>query len=428
MSLLLVGLNHKTAPVALLEKLSIAEADLDKALHQLTSYEHVLEGVILSTCNRVEVYADVSRFHAGSLDLRNLLAEFRHLAPEDFVDHLYTYHEDAALRHLFRVASGIDSMVIGESEILGQVRRAYHAAADVGVAGRSLGAAFRQALRVGKRARTETAIGRNPVSISSAAVELARRAFAGRTLAGKSVLIVGAGKMGRLAASALARTGATNVTLVNRTEERALLAAREFSARARPWEELDDAFAEADIVITSTTASEIVIERDLVRESVARRAKEDPLFIVDIAVPRDVESSVATLDNVVLHDVDDLRGVVKESFGSRQGEVTKVERIVESELTRFFEWHDAHEFAPTASALVAKAESIRRAELDELGARLERLSPEDRAAIDRLTARITAKLMHDPLNNAARIVNTEKGRLYIGALRELFELDDEPYP
>src|SRR5918912_1503395 len=221
MSILVVGLNHRTAPVGLLERLSISEEMLPKALHQLSTYDHVLEGVVLSTCNRVEVYAAVSRFHGGAQDLRNLLAEFCHVAPEDFADHLYTYHEDGAVAHLFRVVAGIDSMVVGESEILGQVRRAYQGAVDHGTVQRTLGRAFRQALHVGKRARTETAIARNAVSISSAAVDLARRAFSNRSLSNKRVIIVGAGKMGGLAMRALARAGARDVTIVNRTGERA---------------------------------------------------------------------------------------------------------------------------------------------------------------------------------------------------------------
>src|SRR5688500_18579418 len=219
MSLIVVGLNHRTAPVSVLERVAISEESLPKALHQLGTYEHVLEGAILSTCNRTEVYAMAPKFHAGVQDLRNFLGEFCHVAPEDLADHLYTFHEDGAVRHLFRVASGIDSMVLGESEILGQVRRSYQVATDEGLVTRVLGAAFRHALRVGKRARTQTAIGRNPVSVSSAAVDLARKAFSDQSLEGRSIAVVGAGKMGSLAAKALARSGAQAITVVNRSDE-----------------------------------------------------------------------------------------------------------------------------------------------------------------------------------------------------------------
>ncbi|MDQ3646749.1 MAG: glutamyl-tRNA reductase, partial [Actinomycetota bacterium] len=202
MSIVVVGVNHRTSPIDLLERLAIPRDSLVKALHQLGTYDHVLEGVVLSTCNRVEVYANVTKFHGGTQDLRNFLSEVAHVAPEDFSDNIYTYHDEAAVRHLFKVAAGIDSMVVGETEILGQVRSAFQVASDEGQVQRTLRRAFSQALRVGKRARTETAIGRNRVSVSSAAVELARRARSSRSLAGRRVLIVGAGKMGGLAAQA----------------------------------------------------------------------------------------------------------------------------------------------------------------------------------------------------------------------------------
>ena len=302
MSLVVVGLNHRTAPISLLERLSISEEQLPKALAHLGNYEHVLEGAILSTCNRIEVYAVVSKFHGGAQDLRNFLAEFCHVAPEDFVDHLYTYHDEAAVRHLFRVGSGIDSMVVGESEILGQVRRAFGAGADEGMVGRYLRRAFQQALRVGKRSRTETAIGRNPVSVSSAAVELTRTAFPEQSLAGKRVLVVGAGKMGKLAMRALAHAGARDVTIVNRTEERAERLAGEFEARSLSFDELGDALVEADIVLSSTTAPQTVIDRKMVETALERRGDQASLLVVDIAVPRmsrptwgtSLESSCAT--------------------------------------------------------------------------------------------------------------------------------------
>lgn len=426
MSLIAVGLNHKTAPIGVLERLSIGPEALPKALHQLNNYEHVLEGAILSTCNRIEVYALSSKFHAGVQDLRNFLAEFCHVAPEDFSDHLYTYHDDGAVRHLFRVASGIDSMVIGESEILGQVRRAYQSADDEGMAPRVLGAAFRQALRVGKRARTETAIGRNPVSISSAAVDLAKRAFMGGTIAGKSVTIVGAGKMGRLAARALTRSGASDVSVVNRSEERAQELAEMFGVTPLPFDQLESAIAGADILISSTTAPQTVIERSLVEKAVSGRST--PLFIVDIAVPRDVDPSVAEVPGVVLRDIDDLRGVVEANVGSRLSEVTSVEEIISNEVERFLRWERATEVGPTITSLVSKAEVIREDEMGKLQSRLGELSDEERAVIDQMVSRVIAKLLHVPINKAKELASSKQGYLYLSALRELFELDDEPDP
>ncbi len=425
MSLVVVGLNHRTAPISLLERLSISEEQLPKALAHLGNYEHVLEGAILSTCNRIEVYAVVSKFHGGAQDLRNFLAEFCHVAPEDFVDHLYTYHDEAAVRHLFRVGSGIDSMVVGESEILGQVRRAFGAGADEGMVGRYLRRAFQQALRVGKRSRTETAIGRNPVSVSSAAVELTRTAFPEQSLAGKRVLVVGAGKMGKLAMRALAHAGARDVTIVNRTEERAERLAGEFEARSLSFDELGDALVEADIVLSSTTAPQTVIDRKMVETALERRGDQASLLVVDIAVPRDVETDVGDIPGVVVRDLEDLRGVVESSIGSRIGEVVKVEDIVSDELEHYLEWERATEMAPTVAALVSSADDIREVELEKALGRLRHLPAEDQVVIDHLSRRIVSKLLHGPIKRAKELSSGKQGHVYLDALRELFDIEDD---
>jgi len=423
MPVVVAGLNHKTAPLDLLERLSIPEEQLPKALHQLLGYEHVVEGAVLSTCNRIEVYASATKFHGGAQDLRNFLAEFCHVAPEDFSDHIYTYHDEAAVRHLFRVASGIDSMIVGESEILGQVRRAYQFASDEGALRRVLGTAFTRALHVGKKARTETAIGRNPISVSSAAVELARRAFAERSLAGKHVVIVGAGKMGRLAANALAAAGVDRVTIVNRTEERAQELADHFpAATARPFTELVPALVEADIVICSTTSADAVIDGSIARDALERRGPARSLFIVDIAVPRDVDHDVGGLPGIVLRDIDDLRGVVEANVGSRMAEITKVEDIITKELDRFTRWERAGELGPTIAALIERADAIRRAEV-ERAVRGVRLSEAEAEVIDRATKRIVAAMLHQPLERARDLGGSKEGHRHLDALRELFELD-----
>ncbi|MFN2588170.1 MAG: glutamyl-tRNA reductase [Actinomycetota bacterium] len=425
MSIVVVGLNHKTAPVDVLERLSISDERLGKALHQLSTYEHVLEGAILSTCNRIEAYAVVSKFHGGAQDLRNFFAEFCHAAPEDFADHLYTYHDEGALRHLFRVAAGIDSMVVGESEILGQVRRAYQRAADEGMIHRVLGAAFRQTLRVGKRARAETAIGQNPVSVSSAAVELARRAWPDGSLEGKKVAIVGAGKMGRLAAQALRSSGAGGVTVVNRSEERGRDLAETFGATSRPFRDLAAVLGDSDIVICSTTSPRAVIDKPAL-EGARRGAGPRPLFVVDIAVPRDVDPAVADLPGVVLRDIDDLRTVVEGNVGARMGEVGRVEELIAEELERFSQWQRSTEIAPTAAALVERADDIRAAELERIAAQLATMTPEQREAVDHLSRRMVAKLLHAPLRAARGMAGSKQGQLYLTALQELFGLSDEP--
>ncbi len=428
MPIVVAGLNHKAAPISLLERLTVTEEMLPKALHQIGDYEHVLEAVVLSTCNRVEVYAAVSKFHGGAQDLRSFFSEFCHVAPEDFADHLYTYYDEAAVRHLFRVAAGIDSMVVGESEILGQVRRAFQLATREGTAKRVLGAAFRHALHAGKCARAETAIARNPASVSSAAVDLARRAFGDGTLEGRRVAILGAGEMARLSARALADAGARQVTIVNRSEERGHELARAFDARALPVSQLTDAIAGSDILICSTTSPHAIVDRPLLEEALSGRKADTPLFIVDIAVPRDVDPSVASLEGVVLRDIDDLRGVIEASVGSRLGEVSKVEAIIARELERFLQWERSSKIGSTLAALLEKGEAVRAAEVDRLLARRSTISPADREAIERITRRIVAKLLHEPMNRAKELASSKQGDLYLSALRELFELDDAPEP
>ena len=426
MSLVVVGVNHRTAPIELLERLAVSDEELPKALHQLDTFEHVLEGAILSTCNRVEVYAVVSKFHGGIQDVKNFIAEFRHVAPEDFADLAYTYHDEAAAKQLLRVASGIDSMVVGESEILGQVRRAFEAAREEGTLHRVLGAASRYALRVGKRARTETAIGRNPVSVSSAAVELARRAFEDRDLTNKRVAILGAGKMGRLAAKALAQSGAADVTVVNRSEERGRELAELFDAQPRPLSDLPAVLAETDILISSTTAASTVVDVEMVTAAVGSRSR--PLLIVDIGVPRDVDPAVGDLPNVFLRDIDDLKTVVAAGVGSRMAEIGSVERIIDAELAHFLEWERSSEVDPSIASLLARAEEIRGAEVEKLLGRVPSLSTEDRAAIERSTKRIVSKLLHVPIDKVRDLSASKQGHVYAAALRELFGLDDEPNP
>lgn len=430
MALVVVGLNHKTAPIELLEGLAISEQDLPKALDALASYEHVLEGAVLSTCNRIEVLGVVAKFHGGAQDMRNFLAEFCHLAPEDFADHLYTYHDEGAARHLFRVAAGIDSMIVGESEILGQVRRAFGVALEQGTVGPTLSHALRRALHVGKRARAETAIGRNPASISSAAVELARRGAVGGSLEGKRVLVVGAGKMGGLALQALGRAGVGDVTVLSRTEASARRAATSAAdgAATGALDGLEDAIADADIVICSTTASHPVLGRDLVLAALARRPRGRPLTVIDIAVPRDVDPAVAELDGVVLRDIYDLRAVVDAGVGSRIAEISKVEELIAHETERFAQWVRAQELAPALATLVGRAEEIRRGELERGRALLEGLSEDQRRAVEDMTRRIVAKLLHTPLERARALAGAPQGPLYLDAMRELFELDDASTP
>ncbi|MBA3290547.1 MAG: glutamyl-tRNA reductase [Actinobacteria bacterium] len=425
MSIVVVGLNHKTSPISLLERLAIPDERHTKALGELMNSEHVTEGVILSTCNRVEVYASVTKFHPGAQGLRNFLSEFCHVAPEDFSDHLYTYFDEGAVAHLFRVAAGVDSLVVGESEILGQVRRAVATAEEEECVGRNLRRAFSQALSVGKRARSETDISRNPVSVSSAAVELARRAFPGDTLENKKVVIVGAGKMGRLAVEALQAAGVSETIVVNRGEERAQSLADAYGVQPRTLAELPEALAEADIVICSTMASGAVVDYKTARAAMDRRERPKSLFIVDIAVPRDVDRAVAEIEGIVLRDIEDLRALVTNTVGGRLGEMAKVEDIITTELERFARWERALEVAPAIARLVDRSEALRVTEMDRFASHLAGLTDEQRDAVDQLTRRLVNKILHTPLSKSKEIASSTQGHVYLDALYELFELDDD---
>ena len=423
--LVVVGVNHRTAPVGLLERLAISEEAIPKALHQLMTYEHVLEGAVLSTCNRLEVYAAATRFHGGAQDLRNFIAEFCHVAPEDFGDHLYTYHDEGALRQLFRVAAGVDSLIVGESEILGQVRRALHAAVEQGTAKRVVATAFTRALRVGKRVRTETAIGRNPASVSSAAVELARTAFASRSLTGRTVAIVGAGKMGRLAARALAQAGARDVSVLNRSPESAQALAGLVGGQPGGLDQLEPVLASSDIVICSTTAPSTVIDRAMVQRALEERPAGSPLTIVDIAVPRDVEPSVRDLPGVTLWDIDDLQKVVRSSVDTRSAEIGAAEAIIDSESAAFLAWQRAASVGPAVAALLEKADAVRSSELERASRRLGPLTADQQAALEQMTRRLVAKLLHAPVTRSKELADSKQGGQYLDALRVLFDLDEQ---
>lgn len=423
--LVVVGLNHKTAPVDLLERLAVSEERLPKALHHLTTYEHLLEGAILSTCNRLEVYAVATKFHGGAQDLRNFIAEFCHAAPEEFADHLYTYHDDAALRQLFKVSAGIDSMIVGESEILGQVRRALQHAVEEDAAKRVIGAAFTRALRVGRRVRTETAIGRNPASVSSAAVELAKTAFPSRSLRDKTVAIVGAGKMGRLAARALAQAGAHDVSVLNRSSERAEALADLVGGRAMGLEDLERTLSSVDILICSTTSPATVIDHDLAERALAVRTSNDPLIIVDISVPRDVDPEVGKLPGVTLWDIDDLHAVVRSTVHGRSSEIAKAEALIDDETAHFLDWQRATSVGPAVTALLEKADAVRQSELARASARLGDLTPDQREAVEQVTRRIVGKLLHTPVARSKELADSKQGQQYLDALRVLFDLDDD---
>jgi len=414
-SVLVAGLNYKSTPLDLLEQFSFDATELGKALHAARASEHVREAVILSTCNRTEVYAVVDGFHSGVGALRQFLSEFHHVAPEDFTDRLYGLYEDEAVTHLFAVASGIDSMVVGEPQILSQVRRAFRTADEEGAVGSTLSALFRQAIRVGRRARAETQIARSASTLAMAGATLARAEL--DSLEGKTVLVVGAGKMSDLAAVAIAQEGA-HVLVANRTASRAHIVAERAGGTAVAMADLQTALVDA----ASTGASQPLITRDMVAAAMGGRVR--PLVILDLAVPRDVEPAAAEVDRVTLKDMDDLREAVAPD-GEQLREVDRVRDIIGEEVPKFLAWQRTHALAPLLHALQARAEHVRSAELKRAAGLLADLDDREREAVETLTRSMIAKLLHDPMKALKEQAGTAGGEALARALRMLYALPDD---
>jgi glutamyl-tRNA reductase len=376
---------------------------------------------VLSTCNRTELYALVGHERSGRRTTARCLADARGLPVEQFADALSEYWQEDAVRHLFRVAAGLESMIVGEPEILGQVRSAGESARLAGSSGPLLIRLFHDAVAVGKRARTESGIARNPVSVSTAAVELARRALDG--LAGKTVLVIGAGKMGALAAQGLAEKGLAKLLIASRRAERAEALAERVGASSLPLERLGDGLAEADAVISSTAAPGFVVTERLVREVITRRVSR-PLVLVDIAVPRDVEPSVADVPSCALRNVDDLVAVQQAGLAARRLEAPRVEALIEQEVEKYMDWWLGREVAPTIAELVSRAEQIRLVELERGLARLGPLSERERNAVNAMTSAIVNKLLHQPIVRLKQRGRQHDSSLYSHAVRELFGLGE----
>jgi glutamyl-tRNA reductase len=418
-SVLVVGLTYRKAPVELLELVSFDTHAMPKALHQLISCESVREGVILSTCNRIEVYALVTGFHAGLGELRRFLSEFHHVPVADFGGVLDARYEEQAVAHLFAVASGIDSMVVGEPQILSQVRSSFRTAETETAAGPVLGALGRHAIRVGRRARSETAIGRSVKTFAGAGADFARSSLG--DLAGRTVLVVGAGKMSDVAAHRLAREGAT-VLVANRTPSRARALAERIGGEDLPMTSLASGLERADLVLSSTGSPDPVITRDAVLEAMAAR-RGRTLVLLDLAVPRDVDPGVRSVDGVVVRDLDDLREAL--APGPEQlVEVDRVQGIIAQEVPRFVAWQRAHRLAPLIEALQLRGEEARAREIKRAAARLSGLSEDEREAVELLTRSIVAKLLHGPIAAVKHAAGSSEGESLARALRELFDLGD----
>ncbi len=418
MPIVVMGVNHKTGPLALLERVAVTAAELPKAVASLTSRPSLREAVLLSTCNRTEAYVVAEKFHPAYGDLRDFFCELGGLAPEDVHDHLYSQHDEAAVTHLFEVAAGLDSVVLGESEILGQVRTAWEVAQAEGAAKSTLNLLFRHAIETGKRARTETAISRSTASVSHAAVEMATERLHG--LAGKRVLVLGAGEVAEGVAIALVRAGATDITVANRTEAHAHDLAQRVQGRVMPICEVGAALTASDVLVTCTGSSTVVLDREMV--AAARTPDSPPLLIVDVAVPRDVDPTVATLPGVTRLDLEDLREWAARGLDQRAAEATRVRAIVGEEVQRFGVETTSRQVAPLVAQLHALGESVRAAELERVRSRLAGLDDDQRAAVDALTRGIVAKLLHLPSVRLKHDAGTPHGERNADAVRDLFDL------
>jgi len=426
-SVLVVGLSHKSAPVAILERTAVSGDSLGKLLRDVAQAEPVAEAFVVSTCNRVEVYADVDRFHAAVTAICELLGRHCGVPAHELTAYLYVHYEDRAISHLMAVACGLDSMVVGEGQILGQVRSALKFAADHGTVGRVLSELGRLALRTGKRSRAETGIGQAGRSLLTVAIELAAQSAAGRpgaeALAGRDVLIVGAGSMSALAAATATRSGARSIVVANRTRSRAERLAADVSATAAGLADLPAAMGAADVVISCTGATGQVITRDMVSAAVtARVGRPGPLVVLDLAMPRDVEPAAGGLRGVVLIGMDLLSG---HGTAATDEDVLAVRAIIEVELAAYHSAIDAARVAPTVVALRAKAAKVVEAELARLEGRLnsDDLSGHARDEIAQTVRRVVDKLLHAPTVRVKELAGSPGGEEYAAALRVLFDLD-----
>lgn len=420
MSVLVVGLSHHTAPVPLLERMSINGDDVAKVLDELQNSTYVAESLVLSTCNRVEIYTHVSRFHGGVQDVTELLSRLSGVPLEDLSDHLYVHYEDRAVQHLFSVACGLDSMVVGEGQILGQIREAFRVAQGEKAIGRVLGELFRHSLRVGKRARTETDIGRAGQSLITVGLRVAEAGLG--SLAGRRALIVGAGAMGALAGSTLQGLGVTELVVANRSSENGDALADSLGARAIGLDAVPAAIADVDLVISSTGATGVVIAHELVEQAIRDRGGR-PIYFLDLALPRDIDPAIRELPGVGLADLDALRAVL-ETDGDAS-DVDAVRRIVGEEVSVFLGWQRAMRVAPTVVALRSKADQVIETELQRLTARLPELGDRERAEVDQAVRRVVEKLLHAPTVRVKELAESPGGDHYAEALRELFGLDPQ---
>jgi glutamyl-tRNA reductase len=420
MKLQLIGVNHRTAPVEVRERFAVPEKQLPEALQSLVNYPGISEGLIVSTCNRVEILAGMRN---GNCDLRGFLAQYFQIDPKQVESHLYEYREKEAIKHLFRVTSSLDSMVVGEPQILGQVKEAYAVARAVGSVHSELDALLTRSFAVAKKVRSETAIATSAVSVASVAVELAKKIFG--KLDGKNVYLIGAGKMCELAARHLLANGAGKIFVANRTYERAVKLAAKFNGQAILFEDLYTSADKADIVITSTGAPHCIFRKEHGEQLIAKR-RGRPMFFIDIAVPRDVEPSLNDIDGIFVYDIDDLQQVVASHVADRKKEAVHAEEIVAQEVERFAERLQAHDVVPTILSLQEYLENIRQAEIDRHRAKFGDVTPQQEAAIDAMTKAMINKIMHTPIVTLKTAARSPEAATVVDLVRRVFNLPEKP--
>lgn len=422
MHIVVVGLNYKTAPVEIRERLTFDSSKIGEAMSQLQKKKSILENIIISTCNRTEIYAVVDQVHTGRYYIKEFLSEWFEIEQSEFSPYIFVYEQDGAMNHLFQVACGLNSMVVGETQILGQVRASFLEAQSIQSSGTVFNQLFKQAITLAKKAHTETDIGANAVSVSYAAVELAKKIFG--TLENKNVLILGAGKMGELAIQNLYSNGAKNVTVINRTFEKAQSLAERFEGQAKSLNELQCALIDADILISSTGASSFVITKSMMN-TVEKIRKGKPLFMVDIAVPRDLDPALAELDSVFLYDIDDLEGIVEANLQERQKEAAKIMLMIEAEIVEFNEWLHLLGIVPVISSLREKALAIQGETMKSIERKLPHLSDRDKKVLNKHTKSIINQMLKDPILHAKELASSDDREKAMELFVKIFNLEQD---
>lgn len=421
MELIVIGLNHKTAPIQIRERLAFPQERIGEALLQVQALPSIRENMILSTCNRVEVYGTVRATEEAFRDLKDFFSRFHHLPLAEFDKALYSHTGEEAVRHIFRVASSLDSMVVGEPQILGQIKEAYEIATQWKTSGLILHRLLHKAFHVAKRVRSETKIASSAVSVSSVAVDLAKKIF--ETLQKRTVLVIGAGEMAELAAQHLLSGGIERVLVTNRTYERALLLAQRFHGEAIPFDQMTLGLRQTDIVISATNSPGYLLLRDQVAK-VMKERRQRPLFLIDIADPRDIDPNVDDLENVYLYNIDHLQRIANENMKDRQKEAAKAEALVSEEVAKFVTWYRSLDVTPTIVALRKKFETIRQKELKKTLALHPELSEREKASLEAMTTAIINKILHEPITLLKKADGDQAGDFYLDALQTLFRLTE----